>query len=132
MGVERYLIASTLRLAIAQRLVRRLCPHCHRAAKLSEAQASALNRPEAAGRVAYEKVGCLYCGGRGTAGRMALFEFLPLDESWSTIVNRGAQEVEILDEMRKRGLPLLLDDALAKLGTGVTTYEEVRQAVAAW
>ncbi len=47
-------------------------------------------------------------------------------------MNRGAQEVEILEEMRKRGLPLLLDDALHKLGTGVTTFEEVRNAVAAW
>ncbi len=132
MGVERYLIASTLRLAIAQRLVRRLCGHCRRATTLSEAQATSLNLPEAAGGVAYEKVGCLYCGGRGTAGRMALFEFLPLDESWSTIVNRGAQEVELIGEMKRRGLSLLIDDALQKLISGVTTYDEVRQAVAAW
>jgi type II secretory ATPase GspE/PulE/Tfp pilus assembly ATPase PilB-like protein len=55
-----------------------------------------------------------------------------LDESWSQIVNRGAQEVEILGEMKKRGLPLLLDDALSKLARGVTNFEEVRNAVAAW
>jgi general secretion pathway protein E len=132
MGVERYLIASTLRLAIAQRLVRRLCPHCHRPGTMSEAQAIALNVPAMAGSTVYEKVGCLYCGGRGNSGRMALFEFLPLDESWSSIVNRGAQEVELIAEMRRRNLPLLLDDALLKLATGVTTYDEVRQAVAAW
>ncbi len=132
MGVERYMIASTLRLAIAQRLVRRLCPHCRKESKISEGQAIGLNLPAVAGTAAFEKVGCLYCGGRGTSGRLALFEFLPLDESWSTIVNRGAQEVELVTEMKKRGFPLLIDDAIHKLNTGVTTYEEIRQAVAAW
>ncbi len=132
MGVERYLIASTLRLSIAQRLVRRLCGRCHRPGLLTATEAGALGRPEAAGQVSYTKGGCLYCGGKGNAGRLALFEFLPLDESWSQIVNRGAQEVEILAEMKKRGLPLLLDDALNKLAAGVTSHEEVRNAVAAW
>lgn len=132
MGVERYLIASTLRLSIAQRLVRRLCSRCRRPGVLSEAEGRVLGRPDAAGRPMFTKAGCYYCGGKGTSGRLALFEFLPLDDSWSMIVNRGAQEVEIIDEMKKRQIPLLIDDALHKLETGVTTFEEVRNAVAAW
>jgi type II secretory ATPase GspE/PulE/Tfp pilus assembly ATPase PilB-like protein len=132
MGVERYLIASTLRLSIAQRLVKKLCPRCHRPGLLTEAEARSLGRPDATGQVCYSKGGCLYCGGKGTAGRLALFEFLPLDESWSQIVNRGAQEVEILAEMKRRGLSFLLDDALLKMASGVTSFEEVRNAVAAW
>jgi type II secretory ATPase GspE/PulE/Tfp pilus assembly ATPase PilB-like protein len=99
---------------------------------LTVGEATALGRPDAEGRPTFSKGGCLYCGGKGTVGRLAIFEFLPLDESWSQTVNRGAQEVEILEEMKKRGLPLLLDDALYKLGGGVTTFEEVRNAVAAW
>jgi len=63
---------------------------------------------------------------------LALFEFLPLDDTWSGTVNRGAQEVETIEEMKKRGLPLLIDDAMIKLGKGMTAFEEIRSAVAAW
>lgn len=132
MGVERYLIASTLRLSIAQRLVRRLCSRCHVPGELSPAEATSLGRPDFAGRPSFARGGCLYCGGKGTTGRLALFEFLPLDDTWSGTVNRGAQEVEIIEEMKKRGLPLLIDDAMIKLGKGMTAFDEIRSAVAAW
>lgn len=132
MGVERYLIASTLRLSIAQRLVKKLCPRCRLETALTEVQAMALNHPAAAGSRAYEPGGCLYCGGRGFAGRLALFEFLPLDDSWSQIINRGAQEVELIEEMHRRGMPALIDDALEKLGCGVSTFDEINSAVASW
>lgn len=132
MGVQRYLIASTLRLAIAQRLVRRLCRHCRTPRALSEAEARTLGRPAAAGQPAYDAKGCLYCGGRGLVRRMALFEFLPLDEHLSEIVARGADEGVILEEMRNLHLPTLLDDALAKVAEGETAFSEIRSAVAAW
>jgi type IV pilus assembly protein PilB len=132
MGVQRYLIASTLRLAIAQRLVRRLCRHCRVPRVLTESEARTLGCPEVAGQGAYDAQGCLYCGGRKLVGRMALFEFLPLDDSLSGIVARGADEGELLAEMKKRHLPTLLDDALAKVAQGETSFSEVRSAVAAW
>lgn len=132
MGVERYLVASTLRLAIAQRLVRRLCARCREATTISVTEARMLNRLDAAGRPAYNSRGCLYCGGRGYVGRIALFEFLALDESWSTIIAEGAQEMALITEMKRRGLPLLIDDALNKTESGLTTIEEVRAAVATW
>ena len=132
MGVQRYLIASTLRLAIAQRLVRRLCRHCRVPRILTEREARTLGRAEAAGQPVFDPNGCLYCGGRGRVGRMALFEFLPLDESWSEIVAHGADEGVLLAEMKKHRLPTLLDDALAKLANGDTPFSEVCSAVAAW
>ena len=132
MGVERYLIASTLRLTIAQRLVRRLCPRCRSARELTQFEARTLNRPETAGRQVFEPVGCLYCGGRGYVGRLALFEFLPLDESWSTIIARGGDEGELIAEMKARHLPTLVDDALGKLAAGDTSFSEIRTAVAVW
>jgi len=132
MGVEHYLIASTLRLTIAQRLVRRLCARCREAILLTDAEARALNRPEIAGKPGFIKKGCLYCGGRGYVGRMALFEFLALDESWSDIITAGAQEMSLIAEMKRRGQPLLVDDALAKIAAGTTTMDEVRAAVATW
>lgn len=132
MGVQRYLIASTLRLAIAQRLVRRLCRRCRAPRVLTEREARTLGRVEAAGQPVFDARGCLYCGGRGLVGRMALFEFLQLDESWNEIVAHGADEGELLAEMKKHRLPTLLDDALAKLAHGDTTFAEVCSAVAAW
>ena len=132
MGVQRYLIASTLRLSIAQRLVRRLCRRCRMPRVLTEAEARTLGRMDAAGQPAYDTPGCLYCGGRGLVGRMALFEFLPLDEAWSELVAHGADEGDLLSEMKKRHLPTLLDDALAKVAQGETSFAEARSAVAAW
>jgi len=132
MGVERYLIASTLRLSIAQRLVKRLCARCRVETVITEGQAIALNLPLAAGRRGYLPGGCLYCGGRGHVGRVALFEFLPLDDTWSQIINRGAQEVELLQEMQRRGMPTLIEDALSKLAAGVSSFDEIHAAVAAW
>ena len=132
MGVERYLIASTLRLAIAQRLARRLCRRCRVPRELTEAEARTLGRAGAAGQRVFDAGGCLYCGGRGYVGRLALFEFLPLDESWSALVANGVNETELTAEMRRRHLPTLLDDGLAKLASGDTSFPEVRNAVAVW
>ena len=132
MGVEDYLIASTLRLTIAQRLVRRLCARCREPVILTAAEARALNRPDIVGQPGFIKKGCLYCGGRGYVGRVALFEFLALDESWSEIISSGAQEMALITEMKRRGQPLLVDDALAKITSGMTTMDEVRAAVATW
>lgn len=132
MGVERYLIASTLRLSIAQRLVKKLCPRCRTPSVLTKLQALALNQPAAEGTRTYESTGCLYCGGRGYGGRVALFEFLPLDETWAQTISRGAQEVELIEEMHRRKMPTLIDDALLKLNNGTTTFEQVTAAVAVW
>ncbi len=132
MGVERYLIASTLRLSIAQRLVRRLCSHCRVADKLTLTEALSFNRAELAGTPAFREGGCLYCGGKGFSGRLGLFEFLSLDETWSNTIASGAQEADLFKEMKVRNLPTLLDDAMLKITSGQSSPEQVRTAVAAW
>ena len=132
MGVERYLIAATLRLAVAQRLVRRLCPRCRKPRELTLPEAEALRHPEAAGATVYEAAGCLYCADRGHAGRLALFEMLPLDEDWAGRVAQGAEEPELLKLMQEARIPTLLDDAFGKLMKGETTVREVLGAVTAW
>ena len=74
MGVAPHLIAATLRLCVAQRLVRRLCPRCRAPVGLPEAGAAALGGRLPAGSTVYRPAGCLYCAGRGVAGRMGIFE----------------------------------------------------------
>lgn len=132
MGVERYLIASTLRLSIAQRLVRRLCSHCRVAQPLTAIEALSFNRAELAGTPAFRSGGCLYCGGKGFSGRLGLFEFLSLDETWSQTLASGAQESDLFNEMKVRKLPTLLDDAVLKITSGLSSPEQVRTAVAGW
>ncbi len=129
MGVERYLIAATLRLAVAQRLVRRLCARCRRERALLPSEAAALGNPAAAGATVYDPAGCLYCANRGLVGRLGLFEMLPVDEALSRRIADGADEGEIVGEIGRRGVPRLVDDALDKIRNGQATVQDVLTAV---
>ena len=125
MGVPPHLIGATLRLSVAQRLVRRLCPHCRQVRELTSAEAIALGRPAIAGRPAYEPKGCLYCAGRGFAGRVGLFECLMPDAETAALIAGGATEVQLVANLKTRGFRTLLDDAVAKILAGTTTAAEV-------
>ena len=132
MGLQRYLVAATLRLAVAQRLVRRLCQHCRVEHRLSAREAISLGDPALEGQTVYEPGGCLYCAGRGFTGRMALFEMLPLDEEFSRAVAEGADEAALMQRMRAQGLEVLSDDARGKLLEGLTTRTEILSATTVW
>jgi type IV pilus assembly protein PilB len=132
MGVARYLIAATLRLAVAQRLVRRLCARCRRERELRPSEAAALGHPDAAGTAVYDPAGCLYCANRGFVGRLGLFEMLPVDEALSRRIADGADEGDLAAEIARRGIPRLVDDALVKLHAGESMVQEVLTAVTVW
>lgn len=132
MGVERYLVAATVRLVVAQRLVRRLCPRCRSPRALTEAEAGALGRLNAAGETVHEKAGCLYCADRGYSGRVGLFEMINTDEEWATLIARGAEKADLVARMRKTGLRTLVDDAAEKVLRGGTSVPEALTAVSAW
>lgn len=132
MGVDRYLTAATVRLAVAQRLVRRLCTHCRRERELTVAEARSLEFPDAAGMTVYDAQGCMYCANRGYVGRLGLFELLPVDEDLAKAIAAGAEEAEIIGLARERKIPRLVDDALEKLSNGQTTVREVLSAVTVW
>jgi type II secretory ATPase GspE/PulE/Tfp pilus assembly ATPase PilB-like protein len=132
MGVERYLIASTLRLAVAQRLVRLNCQHCLEPRPISSGEATLLARQDLEGQSCFEPRGCLHCAGRGHVGRMGLFEMLPVDETWSHAIAQGADEAALTRLMQERGLPLLVHDAAEKLLAGKVTLKDVLSAVTVW
>jgi type II secretory ATPase GspE/PulE/Tfp pilus assembly ATPase PilB-like protein len=132
MGVERYLIAATLRLAAAQRLVRRLCPRCRKPRPMTAAEAAALGRPEAVGREVSDPGGCVYCGGRGYAGRIGLFELLPFAEELTRAIADGASEGNLAAIARQQKVPRLADDGLAKLLNGEASAADVAGAVNEW
>jgi general secretion pathway protein E len=132
MGVERYLIAATLRLVVAQRLVRRLCPQCRSQRELTTAEAAALQIPPEQRQPIYDPAGCLYCANQGYAGRIGLFELLACDETLARRVAEGCDETEIMEFMRTHQLDSLLDDARVKLFEGATSVQEVLSSVAVW
>ncbi|TVP99681.1 MAG: type II/IV secretion system protein [Planctomycetaceae bacterium] len=130
MGVERYLIAATLRLAVAQRLVRRLCPHCRRPRELTPAEAAILGMPDAVGRTVYDRSGCIYCANRGFSGRLGLFELLPCDGSIARRIAEGSEEAELIALAREQQLGSLFTDAAEKIFSGETSVEEVLSIMA--
>ena len=132
MGVEPYLVAAALRLAVAQRLLRRLCKHCRIPRPLLELEAISINRPELVGHLIHDPAGCIYCGGKGYAGRIGLYEVLELREDWARAVAEGEGESELVLKMRASGIKSLLDDAVDKLLGGVTSVYEVIQIASSW
>ncbi len=132
MGVEPYLVAAALRLAVAQRLLRRLCEHCRISRPMTELEAIAINRTELVGSLIFEPSGCIYCGGKGYAGRIGLYELLELREDWARGVIDGEGEADLVVKMRDEGIKSLLDDAVDKLLEGLTSISEVIQIASSW
>lgn len=132
MGLQRFLIAATLRMAIAQRLVRRLCSHCRQPRPLGENEAAAINRPELASETVYDAAGCVYCAGRGYVGRVALIERFECDPTVAKLITEDADEDTLAADGKRCGSTVLVDDAAAKMLDGTTTLEEVVKAVVAW
>ena len=121
MGVEGYLVAATLRGVLAQRLVRRICPHCAEQTTLTTPQAQILERlgrPLPAGQTVCRGRGCPRCQGRGHSGRVGVFEFLRLDEELLSVVAHGPGQGEVREIAGRSGMRSLLDDGLKKVCDG--------------
>lgn len=127
MGIERYLLASSLNMVIAQRLVRKICDHCKEPVSLSEELLTSLRiSPEqAADAVFYHGKGCKSCGGTGYLGRLPVFEFLLVDNEMAEMIVAGHSEAQIRTASRKKGHGGLLDSGVSKMLQGLTTAQEV-------
>ena len=130
MGVESYLLASTLNLVVAQRLIRRICRHCKEPVQLSEKVLTRLGitTEQAENETFYHGKGCDACGGTGYMGRAPIFEFLLIDQEVREKMVSGASEVQIREMARTRGYGGLLEDGACKLRQGITTAEEILSA----
>jgi general secretion pathway protein E len=129
LGVPSYLIASTLRCVVAQRLVRKLCPHC-KAPHHDVAGAAAAVFPDLGAQLKIPKklwkaVGCNHCGGSGYHGRIAIFEILVIDDNLRSLIAPTVTAGEIVAAARAAGGGSMISDGLAKCGRGITTLEEV-------
>jgi general secretion pathway protein E len=128
LGVPGYLIASTLRCVVAQRLVRKLCPHCRTPHRDAAAAAAAVLREltdhiEVPARL-WKAVGCSHCGDSGYHGRLAIFEVMAVDDTIRALIRPAVTAGEIATAARAVG-GSMIGDGLAKCGEGLTTLEEV-------
>ena len=121
MRVEPFLLASTLRAVIAQRLVRRLCPTCRRPVRAGDTPAPLLGI--AADARVWEPVGCERCNHTGYKGRVGVFEAVRVDETIRRLINEGADEAAITAHAFQRG-DTLASAARRLVEDGVTTPEE--------
>jgi general secretion pathway protein E len=123
MEVEPFLLASTLNAVVAQRLVRQLCPQCRVAQTASAGQMAALGcSPDT---VFYREAGCGECGHSGFKGRLALVEFLEVDDHVAQLILTRTDAREIVRQLGPDTLHTMLHDGLAKAEAGLTTLDEV-------
>jgi general secretion pathway protein E len=129
LGVEGYLLRSTLRAVIGQRLVRQLCEHCKRPRVLSTADLAEDARLSALGfraeETLYETCGCERCGGSGYRGRLGVFEVLELTSDLRELIGERTDGSKIDGAAIRAGMTTMLDDGLAKCRAGLTSPAEL-------
>jgi general secretion pathway protein E len=127
MGVEPFLLGSVLTGVLAQRLVRRLCTDCRRPYDVADAAPEILRPIIEKQRVThlFHAPGCARCGGSGYSGRLAVLEFLRVDDTISRLILRRADTPEIVAAAETQGMHSLAADGVAKAAAGLTTVEEV-------
>ena len=129
LGVEGFLLRSTLRAVVAQRLVRMLCDGCKRIHALTGDDLAADPRYRvlgfAAGETVYQPQGCERCGGTGYRGRAGVFELLEMTDEVRPFVRANADSLAIDKAAIHAGMTTMIDDAIAKCRTGITAVSEV-------
>ncbi|HHG73567.1 MAG TPA: type II/IV secretion system protein [Persephonella sp.] len=130
MGVEPFLIASSLEGVIAQRLVRTICKNCKKEYSPSETEVQEIERYIGKSmeiKKLYKGEGCQECLGTGYKGRTAVYEIMEVNEELRTIISKNPETVTIREKAISNGLKTLLEDGIMKILNGKTTLEEVLQ-----
>lgn len=120
MGVEPFLISSTVIMIIAQRLLRRICPYCREPVH----PYAHVDAGGADGDQFYQGKGCSRCNNTGYSGRVGIYEILPISEPIRTLIENGASNTEITEQAKREGFKTLFDDALEKAQAGLISLDE--------
>ena len=124
MGVEPFLLSSSLLGVLAQRLVRVLCPHCKEAYQADAAECQLLGVDPTQPVTLYHARGCSECHQQGYRGRTGIYELVVFDDHMRSLIHNAASEQEMTRHARRSG-PSIRDDGKRKVLEGVTTVEEV-------
>jgi general secretion pathway protein E len=125
MGVEPYLVASSLEAVLAQRLVRVLCKHCKQPDNSPTAQAFKVKLGIPAEKIIYKSIGCRECRNTGFFGRHAIFEWMDTDEEIRQLILKSASTDQVRAAARRGGMRTLAEDGWRLVAAGITTVEEV-------
>lgn len=127
MGVKPFLVSSSIRAVMAQRLIRKICPHCATPYEPSEYELRALNlNPDTITNANFQKGrGCDQCRSKGYRGRGGIFEIFIVDDEIRGLVNKQAAVSEIRKRARDLGMRTLREDGIRKAVSGMTTPEEI-------
>jgi type IV pilus assembly protein PilB len=126
-GVQPFLVASSVRAIMAQRLVRRLCPNCKQTGELSETELRALNLEpgQLADNQVMKPIGCEECRQTGYKGRMGIFEIFVIDDHVRHMINNRRSTLMLRQRARELGMRTLREDGVRKVLAGITSAEEV-------
>ena len=124
MGLASYVISDALSGVVAQRLVRRICPHCRVEQSIDPEMRRALKIKSNDG-IFYKGTGCNRCNQTGYKGRIGVYEIFYVDPEIKQLIHQNATEQELLHTARLTGMTTLLEDAIGKANTGLTTCEEI-------
>jgi type IV pilus assembly protein PilB len=133
MGVEPFLVSSSVNLILAQRLVRRVCAQCKRPIQLNEEVLSELqlDPDDAKGATFFEGAGCVECNNSGYRGRQGVYEVMTMTPKLRDLVLDRASAIDIKRTAIEEGMLTLRRDALEKLKRGITSVQEVLKETAA-
>ncbi|MFC4158898.1 type II secretion system ATPase GspE [Chitinimonas lacunae] len=123
MGIEPFLLASSLIGVLAQRLYRNLCPACRRPYWPDAAECEQLGMKQPS--QLFHAMGCPACNGSGYKGRAGVYELLVVDDAIRSLIHDGASEAKIREHALRQGMTGLRDDGIACVIDGRTTYEEI-------
>jgi type IV pilus assembly protein PilB len=130
MGIPPFLIASSVNGVLAQRLVRRICPHCKEEYKPGEAEKDIFAKKGLKLEKLWRGTGCGSCNSTGYRGRLAIHEIFKMDNHLRQMITKGIPASEYKKHALKNGMILLFDDGLLKVKQGLTTIEEVYRIAA--
>mgnify|MGYP001596863762 CR=1 FL=1 len=128
--IEPYLIASTVNIAIGQRLVRKICENCKKEFSITEPELQSLTQVVSASilgteNIFYKGIGCAKCNNTGYSGRVCINEVLVVDNAIRSAIHRKATAAEIKEETKKQGMTSMVEDGFLKAKMGITTIEEI-------
>lgn len=137
MGLPPYILASSIDIIIAQRLVRKICGHCSESYEASSGEndiikwmmkdigIEAVSKAKKSGFTLYRGKGCEHCGHTGFKGRMGVFEVLAFSDEIREVIREGGTPADILAKGRSQDLMLMREDGVLKAMRGKTTIEEL-------
>ncbi len=128
--IEPYLIASTVNIAIGQRLVRKICEACKKEIKITDVEMKSLTEAVSKEIIRQQTIfhkgqGCDVCNHTGYRGRICINEVLVVDDAIRSAIHRKATAVEIKKETKKQGMTSMIEDGFLKAKAGITTIEEI-------